>query len=185
MRNDIDKIVLSEDQIQQRLKDMAQEMESDFEDSAVFIGVLRGASVFVADLMRYISKSVALDYVQVGRRRNGDGGWDLDLIKDISTDVGGETVYILEDTVDTGTTLKYLKELLLSRGAADVRICILMDKSQRVEEESAADYVGFRVTDLEGQWNYVVGYGIDFNERYRNLPYVGVLKKELWAPLEI
>jgi hypoxanthine phosphoribosyltransferase len=185
MREDIGQIVLTEDTIKRRLKKMAMEMDPDVSENAVVIGVLRGASMFVADLMRYLSGHVRLDYLQVGRSRNDTGDYDLELLKDISTDVKGETVFLLEDTIDTGDTLQYLKRHLLRKGAARVKICVLIDKSSPDSNESVADYVGFCIDDLEGQWNYVVGYGIDFNEKYRNLPFVGVLREELWAPLEI
>ena len=185
MRKDIGKIVLGEDEIQERLESMALEMEPEVGENAVVIGVLRGASMFVADLMRHLSGHIKLDYLQVGRSRNDQGDFDLELVKDVSTDIKGETVFLLEDTIDTGDTLQYLKRHLLSKGAAKVKICVLIDKSPRDSGPRNADYVGFHIDDLDGQWNYVVGYGIDFNEKYRNLPFVGVLREELWAPLEI
>jgi hypoxanthine phosphoribosyltransferase len=184
VRDDIGQVVLSEEIIQKRLRDMAAEMEAEMDEGVVMIGVLRGASVFVADLMRYMYSHVRLDYLQVGRSRNHAGDCDLQLIKDISTDISGETVLLLEDTIDTGDTLLFLKQHLLAKGADQVRICVLIDKSPQ-ENDTQADYVGFHIDDLDGQWNYVVGYGIDFNEKYRNLPFVGVLKEELWAPLQI
>ena len=186
MQEDIGKVVLSEKDIQERLTEMAQELKKDMGDDPVMVGVLRGASMFVVDLMRRMSSSVRLDYLQVDRKRNEQNGMDLELVKDISTDIKGETVFLLEDTVDTGDTLEYLKKHLLDKGASQVLICVLIDKSSPSEEvSSTADYVGFHIDDLEGQWNYVVGYGIDFNEMYRNLPFVGVLKEELWEPLEL
>jgi hypoxanthine phosphoribosyltransferase len=184
VREDIGRIVLDEEQIQKRLKSMAQEMEDDMSENTVVVGVLRGASVFVADLIRCMSGNVKLDYLQVGRRSNGDQGLEVELLKDISTEVLGQTVFLLEDTIDTGDTIQYLKKHLLEKGAAGVKICVLIDKSAETGNNRIADHVGFHINDLDGQWNYVVGYGIDFNEKYRNLPFIGILKEELWEPLE-
>ncbi len=185
MREDIGQVVLTAKAIEDRLRDMAIEIEAEVDGDTVMIGVLRGASVFVADLIRYLSTHVHLDYLQVGRSRNSEGDLSLALLKDITTDVSGKTVILLEDTMDTGDTLQFLRRHLLKKGARVVKICVLIHKSAKGSGSNGADYVGFHIDNLEGQWNYVVGYGIDFNEKYRNLPYVGVLKKELWEPLEI
>ncbi len=184
MNGDIGQIVLDEETIANRLEELASEMKNDLDEDAVVVGVLRGASVFVADLMRFLPEKIRLDYLQVVRGENTVSDEGVDLIKDISTNIEGRKVFLLEDTVDTGDTLLYLKDYLLDKGAADVKLCVLLDKTERHEKECPADYVGFRVEGLEGKWNYVVGYGIDFNEHYRNLPYIGVLKEELWAPVE-
>jgi|GEM_PF-1334878 len=186
MINDsIDRVILTEEEIACRVADLADEMAADLAEGAVLVGVLRGASVFTVDLMRCLPTKVGLDFLEVARAGPTTAlSRIMRLRRDISLDVTGRQVVLLEDTIDSGATLLKLKQHLLDNGAAEVKVCVLIDKAENRDKKCEPDYVGFRISGYEGSWNYVVGYGIDFNEAYRNLPYIGVLKKELWTALK-
>lgn len=168
------KKLYTEEQIHQKIKDLAKEIEKDTQgEKIVMIGILKGAVVFVSDLMREIKKDVELDFMAVssyGDKTESSGV--VQLLKDIDVDIEGRDVVIVEDIVDTGLTLDYLKRYLLQRKPRSIRIATLLDKSCRREVEIDIDYVGFEIEDV-----FVVGYGIDYAQRYRNLPYVGRIEE--------
>ncbi|MGI5839623.1 MAG: phosphoribosyltransferase [bacterium] len=186
MINDsIGQTVLKEEEINCRVADLADEMAGELTEGAVLVGVLRGAAVFAVDLLRRLPRKVRLDFLEVSRAGPTAAlSGIMRLRKDISVDVTDRQVILIEDTVDSGATLLKLKQHLLDKGAAEVKVCVLIDKAENCNQKCEPDYVGFRLSGLEGRWNYVVGYGMDFNEDYRNLPYIGVLKEGLWAPLK-
>jgi hypoxanthine phosphoribosyltransferase len=174
---DVGEVLLTQEQIQKRVAELAAKLTEDYAGSQpLLVGVLTGAVVFLSDLIRYMQMPVCIDFVQL--RSYGDrtvSSGNVEIVKDLSQPVAGRDVVIVEDIVDTGRTLAYLVEELRRRGARSVRTCALLDKRERREVEVQVDYVGFGIPDA-----FVVGYGLDFAQRYRNLPYVAVLRPEAY-----
>jgi hypoxanthine phosphoribosyltransferase len=175
---DISHIVLSEDDIQARIRELGAQISEDYGDEPVLlVAVLRGAAIFVADLARAISSPVELDFMAVssyGSSTKSSGV--VRILKDLDETIEGRHVLVCEDILDTGLTLKYLLKNLASRKPASLEIVALLSKEGKQRVPIDCKYVGFGVAD-----EFVVGYGLDFAERYRNLPYVGVLKPEIYA----
>jgi len=178
MHPDVKEVLLSAEQIQARVKQMAERIADDYRDrEPVLVAVLDGAVVFLADLMRALPISVRVDFVKWSSYRDATtSGGVVQLLKDMSSSPEGEHVLVVEDIVDTGLTLRYLVESLRRRNVASLAVAALLDKPSRRRVEVKLDYVGFKVPD-----EFVVGYGLDFAQRYRNLPYVAVLKPEVYA----
>ena len=179
MNNDIEKILLSEEQIQKRVREMASEISRDYAGkNPTMICILKGAVMFYSDLLRNIPIPLTMDFMAVssyGNKTKSSG--EVEIRKDLSTSIEGKHVIIVEDIVDSGFTLSYLTRMLSSRGAASVKLCTLLDKPARRAPGITlkSDYSGFVVGD-----EFVVGYGLDYAEYYRNLPYIGVLKPEVY-----
>jgi len=175
---DISHIVLSEEDIQSRIRELGAQISADYGDEPVLlVAVLRGAAIFVADLSRAISSPVELDFMAVssyGSSTQSSGV--VRILKDLDENIEGRHVLVCEDILDTGLTLKYLLKNLASRKPASLEIVTLLHKEGKQRVPIRCRYVGFAVAD-----EFVVGYGLDFAERYRNLPYVGVLKPEIYA----
>lgn len=174
LHSDIEEIVFDEFQLKKTVCDMAQKINSDYKDkSLVVVGILKGSVMFLADLFRKLTiKDCTLDFMAAssyGSQTISSG--NVKITKDISSDIAGKNVLIVEDILDTGNTLAYIKEYLLSKNALSVKICTLFDKPCRRIAPITPDYCGETVDDL-----FIVGYGLDYDERYRNLPYVGVLR---------
>lgn len=177
MLNDVQGILLSTEEIAARTKQLGQEISTEYAGKEVLmIGVLRGAVIFIADLARAIDVPFAIDFMAVssyGHSTTSSGV--VRILKDLDECIEGKHVLIVEDIIDTGLTLKYLVENLWSRKPEDIKICTLLNKPSRRKVEVPVDYVGFTVPD-----RFVVGYGLDYNEKYRNLPFIGVLKPEIY-----
>ena len=177
MINDMESILLTEEELQRRIAQMGREISRDYEGKEpLFIGVLKGCFVFMADLMRQVTIPCGVDFMVVssyGKSTNTTGA--VEIIKDLSQDVYGRHLVIVEDILDTGITLSYLTKYLKNRSPASVSIATLLDKPERRRAEVAAKYVGFTVPDA-----FVVGYGLDYAEKYRNLPYIGILKPSIY-----
>lgn len=179
MERDIQRILLSKEQIDNRIAELGQQLMADYADkNPVFVGVLKGVVVFYADMIRAFQAPCQLDFMWISSYSGAHSTGNMLVRHDVSADLKGRHVVILEDILDTGRSLKFTYEHLLSKGAASVRICTLLDKPEgRVPGfEIDADYVGFRIPN-----EFVVGYGLDYNEKYRNLPYVGILKPEVYS----
>ncbi len=178
MREDIARVLISEEQIQQRVWELAQQIEADYAGKdLLMIGLLRGAVTFMVDLTRALQRPVAIDFMAVSSYgASTESSGIVRILKDLDESIEGRHVLIVEDIVDTGLTLKYILELLRRRGPASLRVCTLLNKKERRLVELPLDYVGFDVPN-----EFVVGYGLDFNQVYRNLPFVGVLKPEAYA----
>jgi hypoxanthine phosphoribosyltransferase len=178
MMSDIKEVLISEEQIQSKVKDLAGQIARDYRDkSPVLVGVLNGAFVFLADLMRHLDLDCTLDFVawsSYGKDTSSSGVFRI--MKDLETNVESRHVLIVEDIIDTGLTLHYLLDTIRARKPASVRVVALLDKPSRRRIEAKADYLGFQVPDA-----FVVGYGLDFAQRYRNLPFIGILKPEIYA----
>lgn len=178
MENCIEKVLLTENQIQARIRELGEELSREYADKdPVFVGVLKGVVVFYADMVRRITVPCQFDFMWISSYSGTESTCKMEVKRDISADIKGRHVVILEDIFDTGNSLQYTYEHLLKKEPASLKICTLLDKPERRREGITvkADYTGFVIPN-----EFVVGYGLDFNEHYRNLPYVGVLKPEAY-----
>jgi len=167
--------LISEEDIKKRVKELADQISKDYEGKQpLLVGILKGAFIFLADLIRELSVDAEVDFLAVssyGKATETSG--EVKILKDLSESVEGRDVVIVEDIVDTGLTLRYLYDLLKTRKPASLRICALLDKKERRQVDVPVDYVGFEVPDL-----FLVGYGLDFAEKYRQLKYIRELTPE-------
>jgi hypoxanthine phosphoribosyltransferase len=176
MIDDIAEVLVSEEQIQAKVVELGKRISQDYAgEELLLIGLLRGAIVFLSDLMRAIEIPVRLDFIGISSYGASTESGAVRLVMDLETDIAGRHVLVVEDIVDTGKTLAYLVDNLRSRQPASLRVCALLDKPERRQVPIQVDYVGFEIPD-----KFVVGYGLDFAEGYRNLPFVGVLKEHLY-----
>ena len=181
MQNDIAEILVDAKEIRIKVAELGREISEDYRGkNLLLVGLLRGAIVFLSDLMRSIDIPVLLDFIGISSYGDSTESGAVRLVMDLETDIAGLDVLIVEDIVDTGKTLYYLVENLRARQPASLRICALLDKPERRTVPIDVDYVGFRIPD-----EFVVGYGLDFAEGYRNLPFVGVLKEHLYKEVLI
>jgi hypoxanthine phosphoribosyltransferase len=179
MNNDIAKILVPADQIEARVRELGAQLAADYADKSdlLLVGVLRGCVMFMVDLARAIDLPIAIDFIAVASYgASTESSGVVRLLKDLDTDIAGRHVLIVEDIIDSGLTLAYLREQLLRRNPASLRICALLNKPERRTADVPVDYTGFDIPN-----EFVVGYGLDFAERYRNLPYIGVLKPEIYS----
>ncbi len=178
MNDDIKEILVSEKEINEICTRLGKEITNDYKDkNLVIIGLLRGCFPFMGHLVTNIDSYAILDYMQVSSYNGGTSSCGkLDIKSDITTDLSGKDVLVIDDICDTGITLTEIKKLFLSRNAKSVKTCVLLDKPEGRQVEINADYVGTTIPK-----KFVVGYGLDYNGYYRNLPYVGVLKEEVYT----
>lgn len=177
MLQHISKILLTEEQIQTRVKELAAQLSQEYAGKdPVFVGVLKGVVVFYADFVKNFTEHCQMDFMWISSYAGTTSG-EMVVRKDVSTDLKGRHVVILEDIFDTGNSLQYTYDHLLTKEPASLKICTLLDKPERRRDGITvkADYTGFVVPN-----EFVVGYGLDFNEHYRNLPFVGVLSPEAY-----
>lgn len=174
---DCERILLTEEQLKERVTEVAQQVDKDYAGkNPLVLGILKGSIIFYADFVRHLSMPVELDFMAVSSYGSGAvSSGKLKIRKDLDRDVKGRDVIIVEDIIDSGFTLANLKKLLEERGAASVRIATLLNKAERREYDVAPDYNCF---DIENE--FVVGYGLDYNEQYRHLPYIGILKRSVY-----
>lgn len=179
MYNDIEKILLSEQQIQTRIQELGEILTKEYADkNPVIVGVLKGVVVFYADMIRRIQVPCQMDFMWISSYAGTDSTGKMLVRQDVSADIEGRHVLILEDIFDTGNSLEFTVNHLKKQNPASIKICTLLDKPERRRAGVTlkADYVGFTIPNA-----FVVGYGLDYNEKYRNLPYVGILKPEVYA----
>jgi hypoxanthine phosphoribosyltransferase len=175
-QNDIAEVLVSEKEIQAKVAELGQRISDDYKgQELLLIGLLRGAIVFLSDLMRAITIPARLDFIGIQSYGASTESGAVRLVMDLETDIAGRHVLVVEDIVDTGKTLSYLVGTLKARHPASLRVCALLDKPDRRQVPIRVDYVGFEIPD-----KFVVGYGLDFAEGYRTLPFVGVLKEHLY-----
>ena len=178
MERDIERILFTQEQLARRVSELAEAINRDYEGkNLILISVLRGSFIFMADLARQIKHPCLIDFMSVssyGKGVNSSG--QVQITKDLSEDISGLDVIVVEDILDSGNTLSYLLRLLEQRHPASVRLCTLLDKPDRRVKPITADYSGFTIPDA-----FVVGYGLDYAEKYRNLPYIGILKPEVYT----
>lgn len=177
MMQDIKAVFYSQEQIQEKVQELGKQISEDYKGKKLMlVGVLKGSVLFMADLMRSITIPCEIDFMSVssyGDDTSSSGR--VRILKDLDKDIAGYDLIIVEDILDSGKTLSYLKNLLLTRNPASISICTLLEKPERKSSAINADYSGFDVPN-----EFVVGYGLDFAQKYRNLPFIGVLKEEIY-----
>lgn len=178
MKNDIKEVLISEEEIQAKTRALGAELTEEYKDRfPLAIGILKGAMPFMADLLKHIDTYLEMDFMDVssyGKSTVSSG--EVKIVKDLDASVEGRDILIIEDIIDSGLTLSYLVDLFRYRKAKSIKIVTLLDKPAGRKTDLKADYVGFLVPD-----EFVVGYGLDYAEKYRNLPYIGVLKPEVYS----
>lgn len=177
IESDIERVIVSEVDLQARIKELAAQVDADYEGRDVLlVGVLKGAVMAMADLTRAMQRHLEMDWMAVSSYGSGTkSSGVVRILKDLDRDITGRNVLIVEDIVDSGLTLSWLKSNLESRGAANVDILAILRKPEAAKVEVAVKYVGFDIPT-----DFVVGYGLDFDEKYRNLPFIGVLAKHMY-----
>ena len=177
MLNDIERVLITEEEIMEKVSEMGKKISEDFRGKdPIFVGVLKGCFIFMSDLMRHVDIKCTMDFMAVSSYSGTSSTGAVKIGKDLSQDIEGRHVIIVEDILDSGVTLGYLKNYLMVRKPASISIATLLDKPARRKADVYADYSCFEVPDA-----FVVGYGLDYNEVYRNLPYIGILKPEMYS----
>ncbi|HJC20729.1 MAG TPA: hypoxanthine phosphoribosyltransferase [Candidatus Butyricicoccus avicola] len=178
MKNDIQEVLFSEQQLADKVAELGARISADYAGKdPLIVSVLKGSYVFMADLTRRISIPCNVDFMAVssygaGTKTTGE----VQIIKDIGSKIDGRHLIIVEDILDSGVTLSFLMKVLKARGAASIRLCTLLSKPERRKVDVPVDYLGFEIPDA-----FVVGYGLDYAEKYRNLPYIGILKPSVYG----
>ncbi len=173
------RVLISKESLERRIEELAEEIDRDFDGrpSPLCIGVLKGSVFFMVDLLKRVKTPVSIDFLQTSAYRSGTRPGDVQIRKDVEVPIRDRDVLLIEDIVDTGHTLNTVLDLIRFRGAKSVKLCALLDKVGAREVEVPIHYCGFKIDNV-----FVVGYGLDFDERYRNLPYVGIYEGEPPAP---
>ncbi len=176
--NDIQEVLFSEEQLKNRVREIAQQITADYQGKEIMlISVLRGSFVFMADLCRAIDLPCTLDFMAVSSYGKGTkSSGQVQITKDLSEDISDRHIIVVEDILDSGNTLSYLLKILENRHPASIRLCTLLDKPDRRVKPVEVHYSGFTIPDA-----FVVGYGLDYAEKYRNLPYIGILKPQVYG----
>ena len=178
LEKNIEKVLLTKEQLEQRIKELGAEITRDYQGKElVLAAVLQGSYVFMADLTRAIDTPCNVDFMVVSSYGKGTKtSGEVQIIKDIAQPIDGRDLLIVEDILDSGVTLHYLMQILAARGANSIRLCTLLSKPERRKIQVDVDYLGFEIPD-----EFVVGYGLDYAEKYRNLPYIGILKPYVYG----
>ena len=177
MEKDIEKVLLTKEEIEQICVRLGAEISRDYAGKKVLlVSVLKGAVVFMADIMRNITLDVEIDFMSISSYKGAESTGVVQFKKDLDINPDGYDILIIEDILDTGRSLKYIADVLMRKNANSVKICAFLDKPENRKADISADYVGAVVPN-----EFVVGYGLDYNEKYRNLPYLGVLKPEVYT----
>jgi hypoxanthine phosphoribosyltransferase len=178
IHDDVEEILLDSQTVASRVAELGAQLAADYADrDPVLVSVLKGAMVFLADLMRAMDLPTSIDFMEVssyGAATESSG--QVRILKDLSRPIEGRDIIVVEDIIDTGLTLNYLLGYLADRQPASIKVCCLLDKPARRLAEMPIDYIGFTIPD-----RFVIGYGLDYDERYRNLPYIGVLKPSVYG----
>ncbi|HKL10197.1 MAG TPA: hypoxanthine phosphoribosyltransferase [Clostridia bacterium] len=177
MRKDVREVLISEEELKKRIAELGKSMTEDYERKDLFVvGVLKGANIFMSDLIRKIDLPMHIDFMAVSSYgMSTESSGTVRILKDLDFSIEGKDVLIVEDIIDSGLTLKYLTRILMERRPSSLKICTLLDKPDRRKVDLEIDYIGFKIPDA-----FIVGYGIDFAEGYRNLPYVAILKEDAY-----
>ena len=177
MHNDIQEVLLTEEMLKDKVAELGAQITRDYADKEIFaIGILRGAVVFMADLIRAIERPVQIDFMAVSSYgMQADSSGIVRILKDLDSSITGKHVLIIEDIIDSGQTLSYLIKNLSERKPGSIQLCTLMNKPERRKVDLPVKYVGFEIPN-----EFVVGYGLDYAEKYRNLPYLGILKRSVY-----
>lgn len=177
MHKDVARILISEEEIIRRSKELGRMITEEYKNqkAPILIALLRGSVPFLAELIKHIDLDIEFDFMDVSSYEGTESTGDIKILKDLDSSVRNENVLLIEDIIDTGRTLKTVTQMMWHKGASDVRIVTLLDKPDRRTVEIEADYVGFTIPN-----EFVIGFGLDFDQKYRNLPYIGVLKEECY-----
>ncbi len=177
MEKNVREVLISEEKLEKRIVELGKSMTKDYEGKDLFVvGVLKGANIFMSDLIRKIDLPMHIDFMAVSSYgMSTESSGTVRILKDLDFSIEGKDVLIVEDIIDSGLTLKYLTRILMERRPSSLKICTLLDKPERRRVDLDIDYIGFKIPDA-----FIVGYGIDFAECYRNLPYVAILKEEAY-----
>ena len=176
LADNVEKVLISEEEIVKRCKELGAQISKDYAGkNPMIIGLLKGSVPFMAELIKNIDIDCTIDFMAVSSYSGLESLGDVKIVKDLDTSIKGVNVLVVEDIVDTGKTLEKVKQLLYSKGANDVKVVSLLDRPDRRIVQIEAEYVGFVIPN-----EFVVGFGLDFNQKYRNLPYIGVLKPEIY-----
>lgn len=177
MINDIKKVSVSEEKINEIVERLGKQITEDYKGKTpIFIGLLKGCNPFLMDLLKHVDLHCSLDYMDVSSYSGTNSTGNIKILYDAQVDVEGKDIIIVDDILDTGRTLQKVVDLFQHRKAKSIRLCVLLDKPEGRKVDIKADYVGGLVPN-----EFVVGYGLDYNEMYRNLPYIGVLKEEIYS----
>lgn len=182
IHKDVLKVLYTQEQINERCKELGKQISDEYVENGklpLVVGLLRGSVPFMAELIKYITVDVEIDFMAVTSYDGTETTGDVKILKDLESSVKGRAILVIEDIVDTGITISKIKAFLLAKGASDVKIAALFNKPERRKIEIDADYYGFNIPN-----EFVIGFGLDYNQRYRNLPYVGVLKPEVYENKE-
>lgn len=175
--SDIKEVLISEEKIQNKVKELGKKITEDYRDKNLFLlGILKGAVPFMADIMRKIDLDLEYDFMDVSSYQGTRSLGEVRILKDISTSIVGKDILIVEDIIDTGITLNYLTKVLKSRGANSIEIVTMLSKPSRRKVDLPVKYNGFEIED-----NFVIGYGMDYDEKYRALPYIGILDESVYT----
>lgn len=178
IRDDVAKILVNEEEIEHKCSELAQQIEADYKaegEIPIIVGLLKGSVPFMAELIKYFTFECEIDFMKVSSYQGTRSIGDVRIDMDMSLSTKGRKILLVEDIIDTGRTLVSVKKMFKNKGATDVKVVALLDKPSRRTFDIEADYVGFKVPD-----EFVVGYGLDYNQKYRNLPFIGVLKPEIY-----
>ena len=179
MNNDIEKILVTEEELKNKIVEIGKQISNDYKDkNPIIVGVLKGSFIFIADLVREINIPVTIDFMAVSSYEGTTSTGKIKIEKDLSEDVKDRNVILVEDILDTGRTLSYIIKMLENRGAKSVNVCSLLVKKARTEIEVDYKYNGFNIPN-----EFVVGYGLDYEEKYRNLKYIGILKEKIYSKI--
>jgi hypoxanthine phosphoribosyltransferase len=179
VHNDIERVLITSDKIQTRVRELGERINQDYQpqDDLLLVGVLKGSMMFLVDLVRTITLPIAIDFIDISSYgQSTESSGVVRLMKDLDTDIGDRHVLIIEDIIDSGLTLAYLHQLLLARAPRSLHICSLLNKPSRRRADVYVRYIGFDIPN-----EFVVGYGLDYHEHYRNLPYIGILKPDRYT----
>ena len=175
--SDIKEVLISEEEIQNKVKELGKKITEDYRDKNLFLlGILKGAVPFMADIMRKIDLDLEYDFMDVSSYQGTRSLGEVRILKDISTSIVGKDILIVEDIIDTGITLNYLTKVLKSIGANSIEIVTMLSKPSRRKVDLPVKYNGFEIED-----NFVIGYGMDYDEKYRALPYIGILDESVYT----
>lgn len=173
----LEKVLFSKEQLAKRIKELAEQLDKDYAGKTpLMVAILKGSVMFFTDLIREMTLSLEIDFMSISSYGSGvKSSGEVKMIKDLDNKIEGKDVIIVEDIVDSGYTMKYLTHLLEARNPSSIKICALLDKPSRRETDVAVDYKGFEVGN-----EFVVGYGLDYAARYRNIPFIGILKRSVY-----
>lgn len=179
MERDVKEILLTEEQLKERVRELGKQITEEYKDTngLVVIGILKGSSIFFSDLIREIKLPVEIDFMAVSSYQDSSvTTGEVRILKDTTLSMTMKNVLFVEDIIDTGFTMAKVKEIFLERGANSVKLCALTSKPDRRKVQVDIDYLGFEIPN-----EFIIGYGLDYAEKYRNLPYIGILKEEVYS----